>query len=164
MTIKSVAVANITDLITCVVTSIHNFFSKIVKLLMAQGRRGRRGGIRGNQMNVGEGVEANPPVGRNVGRNQNIEREDMIAELRRQGAALTEVVQHMQPPHETTDESDDSHSHFENPFGAPPRGRPYVERNEPRLDYNFKVEIPEFQTSLTSCGTYGGGAAYAASS
>ena len=45
---------------------------------MAQGRRGRRGGIRGNQMNVGEGVEANPPVGRNVGRNQNIEREDML--------------------------------------------------------------------------------------
>ncbi|XP_065620600.1 uncharacterized protein LOC136063732 [Quercus suber] len=54
----------------------------------------------------------------------------------------------MQPPHETTDKSDDSHSHFENPFGAPPRGRPYVERNEPRLDYNFKVEIPEFQGSL----------------
>ena len=103
MTIKSVAVANITGLITCVVTSIHNFFSKIVKLLMAQGRRGRRGGIRGNQMNVGEGVKANPPVGRNVGRNQNIEREDMIAELRRQVAALTEVVLRMQPPHETTD-------------------------------------------------------------
>jgi len=39
-----------------------------VKLLMAQIRRGRRGGIRGNQMDVGEGVEANPPVGRNVGR------------------------------------------------------------------------------------------------
>ncbi|KAF3955954.1 hypothetical protein CMV_018888 [Castanea mollissima] len=69
-----------------------------------------------------EGVEANPPMGRNVGRNQNIEREDMIAELRRQVVALTEVVQRMQPPHETTNESDDSHSHFENPFGAPPRG------------------------------------------
>nr|POF19432.1 hypothetical protein CFP56_14812 [Quercus suber] len=88
---------------------------------MAQRRRGRRGGIRGNQMDVGEGVEANPPMGRNVGRNQNIEREDVIAELRRQVAALTEVVQCMQPPHETIDESDDSHSHFENPFGAPPR-------------------------------------------
>nr|POE66309.1 hypothetical protein CFP56_76837 [Quercus suber] len=88
---------------------------------MAQRRRGRRGGIRGNQMDVGEGVEAKPPVGRNVGRNQNIEREDMIAELRRQVAALTEVVQRMQPSHETTDKSDDSHSHFENPFGAPPR-------------------------------------------
>ena len=62
--------------------------------------------------------------------------------------ALMEVVQCMQPPHETTNESDDSHSHFENPFGAPPRGRPYAERNEPRLDYNFKVEIPEFQGSL----------------
>ncbi|KAL4634542.1 hypothetical protein ACB092_04G207300 [Castanea dentata] len=61
-------------------------------------------------------------MGRNVGRNQNIEREDMIAELRRQVAALTEVVQRMQPPYETTNESDDSHSHFENPFGAPPRG------------------------------------------
>ena len=108
----------------------------------------RRGGIRGNQMDVGEGVEANPPVGRNVGRNQNIERENVIAELRRQVAALTEVVQRMQPPHETTDEPDESHSHFENPFGAPPRGRPYAERNEPRLDYNFKVEIPEFQGSL----------------
>ena len=35
----------------------------------------RRGGIRGNQMDVGEGVEANPPMGRNVGWNQNIERE-----------------------------------------------------------------------------------------
>ena len=33
-------------------------------------------------------------------------------------------------------------------FGAPPRGRPYEERNEPRLDYNFKVEILEFQSSL----------------
>ena len=55
---------------------------------MAQRRRGRRGGIRGNQMDVGEGVEANPPVGRNVGPNQNIEREDVIAELRRQVAAL----------------------------------------------------------------------------
>ena len=108
----------------------------------------RRGGIRGNRMDVGEGVEANPPVGRNVGLNQNIEREDMIAELRRQVAAFMEVVQRMQPPHETTDESDDSHSHFENPFGAHPRGWPYVERNEPRLDYNFKVEIPEFQGSL----------------
>nr|POF00138.1 hypothetical protein CFP56_19096 [Quercus suber] len=89
---------------------------------MAQRRRGRRGGIRGNQMDVGEGVEANPPMGRNVGWNQNIEREDVIAELRRQVAALTEVMQRMQPPHETTDEFDDSHSHFENPFGAPPRG------------------------------------------
>ena len=48
----------------------------------------------------------------------------------------------MRPPHEATDEFDDSYSLFENPFGAPPRGRPYVERNEPRLDYNFKVEIP----------------------
>ena len=46
-------------------------------------------------MDVGEGVEANPPVWRNVGLNQNIEREDMIAELRRQAVALTEVVQHM---------------------------------------------------------------------
>ena len=93
-------------------------------------------------MDIEEGVEANPPVGRNVGRNQNIEREDTIAELRRQVAALTDVVQRMQPPHENTDESNDSHSHFENPFGVPPRGRPYVERSEPRLDYNFKVEIP----------------------
>ena len=96
-------------------------------------------------MDVGEGVEANPPVGRNVGPNQNIEREDVIAELRRRVAAFMEVVQRMQPPHETTDESDDSHSHFENPFGAPPRGRPYAERNEPRLDYNFKVEIQNFK-------------------
>nr|POF21754.1 hypothetical protein CFP56_71504 [Quercus suber] len=60
---------------------------------MAQRRRGRRGGIRGNQMDVGEGVEANPPVRRNVGRNQNIKREDVIAELRRQVAALTEKQQ-----------------------------------------------------------------------
>ena len=97
-------------------------------------------------MDVGEGVEANPSIGRNGGQNQNIERGDKIAELRRQ--VLTEVVQCMQPPHETTDESDDSHSHFENPFGVPPRGRPFVERNEPRLDYNFEVEIPKFQRSL----------------
>ena len=53
----------------------------------------------------------------------------------------------MQPPHEATDESDDSHSHFKNPFGVPPMGRPYVERNEPRISYNFKVKIPEFQGS-----------------
>ena len=56
---------NITDLITCAAAAIYNF-SKIVKLLMAQ-RRGRTGGIRGNQINVGKGVEANPPVGRNGG-------------------------------------------------------------------------------------------------
>ena len=54
----------------------------------------------------------------------------------------------MQPPYQAIDESNDSHSHFENPFGVPPKGRPYVERNQPRLDYNFKVEIPEFQGSL----------------
>ena len=54
----------------------------------------------------------------------------------------------MQPPHEATNDSDDSHSHFENPFGVPPKGRPYVERNGPRLDYNFKIEIPELQGSL----------------
>jgi len=99
-------------------------------------------------MDVREGVEANPPVQSNVGRNQNIEKEDTIAELRRQVAALTEVVQRMQPPHENTNGFDDSHSHFENSFGVPPRGRPYVERSEPRLDYNFKVEIPKFQGSL----------------
>ena len=137
---------NITDLITCAAAAIYNF-SKIVKLLMAQ-RSGRRGGIRGNQINVGEGVEANPPVGRNGGRNQNIERGDEIAELRRQVASLAELVQCMQPPHEATNDSDDSHSHFENPFGVPPKGRPYVERNGPRLDYNFKIEIPELQGSL----------------
>ena len=96
MPIKYVAVANITDLITCVVAAIYNFFfPKIVKLLMAQRRTGRRGGTRGNQMDVGEGVEANPPVGRNGGQNQNIERGDKIAELRRQAVALIEVVQHM---------------------------------------------------------------------
>ena len=49
-------------------------------------------------MDVGEGVEANPPMGRNVGWNQNIERENVIAKLRRQVAVLTEVVQCMQPP------------------------------------------------------------------
>ena len=91
MPIKSVAVANITNLITCAVAAIYNFFSKTVKLLMAQRRKG---GIRGNQMDVGEGVEANPPVGRNGGRNQNIEKGDKIAELRRQVVALTKVVQH----------------------------------------------------------------------
>ena len=62
MPIKSVAVANITDLITCVVTSIYKF-SKIVKLLMAQRRRGMRRGIGGNQMDIREGVEANPSSG-----------------------------------------------------------------------------------------------------
>ena len=56
----------------------------------------------------------------------------------------------MQPLRENIDESDDSHSHFENPFEVPPRGRLYVERSEPRLDYNFKVEIPKFQGSLKS--------------
>ena len=64
-----------------------------------------------------------------------MKREDEIAELRRQVASLAEVLQCMQPPHEATN----SHSHFENPFGVPPRGRPYVERNEPRLDHNFKI-------------------------
>ena len=59
-----------------------------------------------------------------------------------------EVVQCLQPPHEAIDESDDSHSHFKNPFGVPPRESPCVERNEPSLDYNFKVEILEFQGSL----------------
>ena len=64
MPIKSVAVANITNLITCAVAAIYNFFSKTVKLLMAQRRSGRK---RGNQINVGEAVEANPLVGRNGG-------------------------------------------------------------------------------------------------
>ena len=82
---------------------------------------------------LGKGDEAILPMGRNVGRNQNTKRGDEIAELRRQVASHTELVQHMQPPHEATDESDDSHSHFENPFGVPPRGRPFMERNEPRL-------------------------------
>ena len=58
--------------------------------------------------------------------------------------SLTEELQHMQPPLEATDESDDSHSHFEKPFG----GWPFVERNELRLGYNFKVEIPKFKGSL----------------
>ena len=101
-------------------------------------------------MDVEEGVEDNLPVERNGGRNKNIEKGDEIAELRRQVTPLMEVVQHTQPPHEAIDESDDSHSHFENSFGVPPKGRPFVERNEPRLDYNFKVEVPEFQGSLKS--------------
>ena len=101
-------------------------------------------------MDVGERVEANLLVGRNVGQNQNIEKGDEIAELRRQVASLMEVVQHMQPPHKATDESDDSHSHFKNSFGVPLECRPFVERNEPRLDYNFKVEIPKFQGSPKS--------------
>ena len=99
-------------------------------------------------MDVGEGVEANLHVGRKGGRNQNIEKADKIAELRRQVASHTKVVQCMQPPHEATDESDDSHYHFENPFGVPPRGRPFVEINKPRLDYNFKGEIPKFHGSF----------------
>ena len=61
-------------------------------------------------MDVGEGVETNLPVERNGGQNQNIEKGDEIAELRKQVASLMEVVQRMQPPHETTDESDDSFS------------------------------------------------------
>ena len=40
------------------------------------------------------------------------------------------MLQRLQPPHEATDESDDSHSHLENPFGAPPRESPCVERME----------------------------------
>ena len=43
-------------------------------------------------MDVGEGVEANPLVGRNGGWNQNIERGHKIDELRRQVMALMEVV------------------------------------------------------------------------
>ena len=85
---------------------------------------------------LGKGDEAILPMGRNVGRNQNTKRGDEIAELRRQVVSLAEVLQFMQPPHEATN----SHSHFENLFGVSPRGRPYVERNKPRLDYNFKIE------------------------
>ena len=43
-------------------------------------------------MDVGEGVEASPLVGRNGGWNQNIERGHKIDELRRQVMALMEVV------------------------------------------------------------------------
>ena len=96
---------------------------------MAQ-RRGKRGGKRGNQMEVGEGLKANPLVNRNGGWNQNIERGYEIAESRRQVESLTEVLQRLQPPHEATDESDDSHSHLENPFGVPPRESTCVERME----------------------------------
>ena len=88
-------------------------------------------------MDVGEGVETNLLVERNGRHNLIIEKGDEIAELRRQVVSLMEVVQHMQPPHKATDESDDSHSHFKNSFGVPLEGRPFVERNEPRLDYNF---------------------------
>ena len=61
-------------------------------------------------MDVGEGVGANLHVGRNGGWNQNIERGDEIVELRRRVVSHTEVVQRMQPPHEATNESDDSFS------------------------------------------------------
>ena len=62
--IKSVLLLqNIIDLITCAAAAAIYNFSKIVKLLMAQ----RRSGKRGNQINVGEAVEANPLVGRNGG-------------------------------------------------------------------------------------------------
>ena len=44
-------------------------------------------------MDVGEGVEANPLVGRNGAWNQNIEKGHKIDELRRQVMALMEVVQ-----------------------------------------------------------------------
>ena len=98
-------------------------------------------------MDVEEGVEDNLPVERNGGRNKNIEKGDEIAELRRQVTPLMEVVQHTQPPHEAIDESDDSHSHFENSFGVPLMGRPFMERNELRLGYSFKVEVPKFQGS-----------------
>ena len=63
--IKSVfLLQNIIDLITCAAAAAIYNFSKIVKLLMAQRRSGRK---RGNQINVGEAVEANPLVGRNGG-------------------------------------------------------------------------------------------------
>ncbi|KAF3962987.1 hypothetical protein CMV_012567 [Castanea mollissima] len=104
------------DLITCVVASIYNFFKdcEASKERKERWNKGESNGCWGRS-------RSQPSSGEEFGQNQNIEREDTIAELRRQVAALIEVVQRMQPPHENTDESDDSHSHFENPFGVPPR-------------------------------------------
>ena len=35
-------------------------------------------------------------------------------------------------------------------LGVPPMGRPFMERNELRLGYSFKVEVPKFQGSPKS--------------
>ena len=67
-------------------------------------------------MDVWEGVEANHLMGRNGGRNKNMERRDEIVELRIQVASLMDVVQHLQHPHKAINESEYSHSHFENPL------------------------------------------------
>lgn len=59
-----------------------------------------------------------------------------------------EMVQQLQPPSEVSDESNDAQTYFKNPFGIPQRRRPFVERYEPKLEYNTKVELPEFQASF----------------
>ena len=77
------------------------------------GQRGRGG--RGLLPNIGEGFDVNPPVGRNNG---NQSQTNEIGALRRQVATLMEMVQRMQPATEGSDRSEDTRTHFENPFAT----------------------------------------------
>lgn len=58
------------------------------------------------------------------------------------------MVQGLQPPIEVSDESDVTNTYFKNPFGVYQRGRPFMQKNEPRLEYIIKIAILEFQGSL----------------
>ena len=68
-------------------------------------------------------------------------------EMRQQIATLTAMVQGLQVSRAGSGGSEDSQSHFENPFGEPNWRRP-----PPHLPYKWenqvKIELPEFNGSL----------------
>ena len=61
--------------------------------------------------------------------------------LRRQVAALTEMVQQLQPRSVQDNESVDTQSHFENHFRGLQRRRDVGERYESKWEHNIKEEL-----------------------
>ena len=84
--------------------------------------------------------------------------EQTVELLRGQLAALTKEVRRNRRYHPTNDDETaedaetDSHSNFSNPIGQPrggiPRQVPSPPRGEPKWESNFKIELPEFYSSL----------------
>ena len=82
------------------------------------------------------------------GDNQNPNQRDEMAEIRRQIAALTELVQQLRAPAGGSDASDDFQSQVNVPFGVPHGRRAYPDRVDHKWENNIKVEVPEFQGGL----------------
>lgn len=99
-------------------------------------------------MNLDNGADLPPPMDWNDVQKQNQPQINEMDQLRRQIAVLTEMVQHLQPPSERSDDSDDAQPCFENLFGVPQKSRPVLERHEHKRKHNIKVELLKFQVSI----------------